>query len=116
MTTVADELLNDFEDSEGEDGEDNFQDGDDAAAARDLGNGSQDLGESMNLDGGSGNEDEGGDDKGEPQKPGAEAEDEADAKSRVEGMKLGGVSDVRSVAKLMGQLEPVLKVGSRRKP
>jgi U4/U6 small nuclear ribonucleoprotein PRP31 len=39
-----------------------------------------------------------------------EAEDELEAKARVEKMQLGGISDVRSVAGLMKTLKPVLEV------
>jgi U4/U6 small nuclear ribonucleoprotein PRP31 len=42
-----------------------------------------------------------------------EAEDEIEAKARVEKMDFGGISDVRSVAGLMKTLKPVLEVSSR---
>ncbi|KAK5175953.1 U4/U6-U5 snRNP complex subunit prp31, partial [Cryomyces antarcticus] len=38
-----------------------------------------------------------------------DAEDEEEAKARIEKMQLGGVSDVRSVASLMKTLEPVME-------
>lgn len=40
-----------------------------------------------------------------------DAPDEEEAKAKVEKMQLGGVSDVRTVAGLMKTLEPVLEVG-----
>jgi U4/U6 small nuclear ribonucleoprotein PRP31 len=39
-----------------------------------------------------------------------DAEDEEEAKARIEKMQLASVSDVRSVAGLMRQLEPVMEV------
>jgi U4/U6 small nuclear ribonucleoprotein PRP31 len=39
-----------------------------------------------------------------------DAEDEEEAKARIEKMQLASVSDVRSVAGLMKQLEPVMEV------
>ena len=38
-----------------------------------------------------------------------DAEDEEEAKARIEKMQLASVSDVRSVAGLMKQLEPVME-------
>jgi U4/U6 small nuclear ribonucleoprotein PRP31 len=41
-----------------------------------------------------------------------DAEDEEEAKARIEKMQLASVSDVRSVAGLMRQLEPVMEVST----
>ena len=108
MSTLADELLNDFEESgsEGEGEEQNgfLQDG----ASPPPTNGAEATG-SMILDG----DEEDVGDEDETMKEGdqaAGAEDEEEAKAKVEKMQLGGVSDVRNVAGLMKTLEPVLEV------
>lgn len=96
MSSLAEELLQDFEDS-GSDDHDEGQNG------------------TMEIDGdeeGFGDEDEkmgNGDDAN-----GAtiEADDEEEAKAKVEKMDLGHVDDVRSVAGLMKTLEPVLQVST----
>jgi U4/U6 small nuclear ribonucleoprotein PRP31 len=125
MSTLADELLNDFEDSgsEGEDGkpETLFQndepddDGGDQDASKALL-----QHEGMELD----DDEEEVSDEDEDSvlaarlngnKAGA-AEDEEETKVKVEKMELGGVSDVRNVAGLMKTLEPVLKVSSSPTP
>lgn len=114
MATVADELLNDFEDSgsENEDGTlDAPADGLDAPGTNGL-RGIESNGdtEGMILDGDEEDDDEDGKNGDtEPQRPGAEAEDENEAKQRVEKMQLKAVGDVRSVASLMSQLSPVLE-------
>jgi len=104
MSTLADELLQDFEDSGSEAGEDNFQDeatGLDVAT-RGLANGRSS--DAMDIDGaGSGNEDD-------EERDMEAAEDADDAKAKVEKMQLGAVNDVRSVAGLMQTLDPVLEV------
>jgi len=117
MTTIADELLNDFEDSGSEAEEENregFQDdGLDAPGANGTEKRVNPVAEraEMQLDEDEEMEDE-EDEEGldGPLKPGAEAEDEAEAKARVEKMQLAGVSDVRSVAVLMKTLDPLLEV------
>ena len=43
---------------------------------------------------------------------GADVEDEEETKAKVEKMELGAVDDVRSVARLMKTLEPVLEVST----
>lgn len=111
MSTLADELLNDFEDSgsEGEGGQENglFQDG----LAPPLTNGHQNG--SMILDG---DEEDVDEDEEMAAAAGAkdaeDVDDEEEAKAKVEKMQLGGVSDVRNVAGLMKTLEPVLQVRS----
>ena len=112
MSTLADELLNDFEDS-GSEGEERRQDGflrDEASPPAANGHGDAPEG-SMILDG---DEEEVGDDEGTGGGPingvAADVEDQEDAKAKVEKMQLGGVSDVRSVAGLMKTLEPILQV------
>ncbi|GAM88468.1 hypothetical protein ANO11243_065010 [Dothideomycetidae sp. 11243] len=112
-TTIEEELLGDFADSgsEGEQENDEFgaQDGsgEGGFSSHGLRKGPDSNG--MDMDG---EEDEGANDEheAEPQKPGAEAEDEEEAKARVEKMQLRGVSDVRSVASLMSRLKPVIEV------
>lgn len=114
MTTIADELLNDFEDSGSEQGEERPDD---------L------LGETDGLSGANGTagvkqENVGmelEDDEEEPEDEDVDAgvpahlkvedgEDEEETKARVEKLELKAVSDVRSVAGLMKQLEPVIEV------
>ena len=111
MSTLADELLNDFEDSgsEGDGDQQNgfLQDGPSPPAA----NGHHAPEGSMVLDGDEENVDSDDEMEG-TQGDGAVAdiEDEEEAKAKVEKMQLGGVNDVRSVAGLMKTLEPVLEV------
>lgn len=114
MSTLADELLNDFEDS-GSEGEGEHQKGflqDDATPPATNGQ-SQAPDGSMVLDG---DEEDVSEDEeaalGSSTASGAAAdvEDEEEAKAKVEKMQLGGVNDVRSVAGLMKILEPVLQV------
>jgi U4/U6 small nuclear ribonucleoprotein PRP31 len=116
MATLADELLNDFDDSGSEVDEQN-QNGfleDDGHNKKDdahrNGGASSTLG--MELD-------EDGEDMSDAEKELVtqnnatalgDAPDEEETKARVEKMKLGGVSDVRSVAGLMKTLQPVLEV------
>jgi U4/U6 small nuclear ribonucleoprotein PRP31 len=122
MSTLADELLNDFEDSGSEGGEQEsetlFQNveetnvnGADRGASKtrgptgsmELDDDEEDVGdvdEELLLSEGLNNE------------SGGAAEDEEETKAKVEKMELGSVSDVRNVAGLMKTLEPVLKVSS----
>ena len=116
MSTLADELLQDFEDS-GSDGEEQqdgglFPDTEDAksglngrATATSVAHGS------MELDG-----DEEAIDEDEEmvgaQMSELDVEDEEETKAKVEKMQMGGVDDVRSVAGLMKTLEPVLEVST----
>jgi len=118
MATVADELLNDFEDS-GSEGEDETNNNDfeadgvsDAPAASGLVKPAHTGDESggMELDDDEESVDDEMDMDGSTIKPGVEVEDEEEAKARVEKMQLGGVTDVRSVAGLMKTLEPILEV------
>ncbi|KIX95151.1 uncharacterized protein Z520_09067 [Fonsecaea multimorphosa CBS 102226] len=109
MATLADELLNDFEDSgdENNDQANGFQDADEANDTNGLGFATDHIERG---------DDEGLDDAEEElaaQQAAATAtdadDDEEDTKAKVEKMRLGGVRDVRSVAGLMKTLEPVLE-------
>ena len=112
MSTLADELLNDFEDSgsegDGDQQNDFLQDGPSPPAANGHhapeGSLVLDDDDEENVD--SDHEMEGTQGDGAV----ADAEDEEEAKAKVEKMQLGGVNDVRSVAGLMKTLEPVLEV------
>jgi U4/U6 small nuclear ribonucleoprotein PRP31 len=122
MSTLADELLNDFEDSASE-GEAEHRNGflHDAPSPPKSGvpNGHpratlKDSTGSMEVDENEEDEDEdeemvNGDLLGSERLD--EAQDEEEAKAKVEKMQLGGVNDVRNVAGLMKTLEPVLEVG-----
>ncbi|KAL8902981.1 MAG: hypothetical protein Q9171_007547 [Xanthocarpia ochracea] len=114
MSTLADELLNDFEDSgsEGEEDKQNdFLGGSATSPIAGQTNGHKEL-PSMILDGDEEEEEE--EDEGEHGMQNGDlkledADDEEEAKAKVEKMQLGGVSDVRTVAGLMKTLEPVLE-------
>ena len=116
MATLADELLNDFEDSGSEQGDDtnDYQNGDESNEQNgDQNNRSNSL-PGMELDE---DEESMGDAEEEVQARQANGdipEDEDDTKAKVEKMKLGGVSDVRNVAGLMKTLQPVLEVSIPR--
>ena len=114
MATLADELLNDFEDS-GSEGETEPQDGlvQDESSPPAVHGSTHAPNGSMVLDGDEEDEydeDEGMTANGISKTTVADAEDEDEAKAKVEKMQLGGVNDVRNVASLMKTLEPVLKV------
>ncbi|KAG5959516.1 hypothetical protein E4U58_004963 [Claviceps cyperi] len=99
MSTVADELLNDFG-SSGDEAEEQENGGlirDEAPKNGDF--------DAMDIDGE--NEDESDDaaEGGEMK----DAEDTEATKAKVEKMQLGAVKDVRSVASLMATLEPILE-------
>ncbi|KAI7529993.1 hypothetical protein KC317_g20189, partial [Hortaea werneckii] len=117
MTTIADELLNDFED-DGDDQEEEQNEGlyQDEGASEAAGTGvtmpaaaKQQNGD-MELDG---DEEAPDDEEGGVNVPShvkmEDQEDEAETKARIEKMHLQSVGDVRSVAGLMKQLEPVLE-------
>lgn len=122
MSTLADELLNDFEDS-ASDREADRQNGflHDALTPPIAGNPNgypravvKDSIGSMEVDDDEGDGDE-DDEMANGDMLGSEtlddAPDEEEAKAKVEKMQLGGVNDVRNVAGLMKTLEPVLEVG-----
>lgn len=119
MATIADELLNDFEDSGDENEEqevDNNFFGEEGVTSQ-AENGVKSEPEAgqngaMELDGDEeepGDEDLDGTDVPAHLKK-EEEETEEETKARVEKMELQSVSDVRSVAGLMKQLDPLLKV------
>lgn len=114
MSTLADELLQDFEDSGSEHGDEQNE-----------------LGLDEDQHNGDGNQDhrasDGGDDDmvldGDEEPPEEDEEmsgvngaaidpmdDEEEAKAKVEKMQLGSVKDVRKVSTVMDRLEPLLKV------
>ncbi|KAF2722822.1 Nop domain-containing protein [Polychaeton citri CBS 116435] len=106
MTTIAEDLLADFEDS----GSDNGEDEQESDSFR-LNDGGQSNGDGgMEMDG---DEEEVDQDGNETTLPGDlkadNQEDEEETKARIERMQLGGVSDVGSVATLWKQLEPVIE-------
>ncbi|KAM0322830.1 hypothetical protein ACHAQA_009171 [Verticillium albo-atrum] len=111
MSTLADELLQDFEDSGSENEQDERQDDEDRDAPssssglfnRGKSAGDMDLDEADSADG----EDQ--EMNGMPRGASDAVEDAEDAKAKVEKMQLGAVDDVRSVASLMQTLEPVLE-------
>lgn len=112
MSTLADELLNDFEDSgserEGEQHDDHVQDSASPPSFA-LATGYQKVnGDILAAVGAGDDEDE--DDEMFDNTGTEDAEDEEETKAKVEKMQLGGVSDVRNVAGLMKTLEPVLEV------
>ncbi|KAI9840013.1 MAG: hypothetical protein M1819_000205 [Sarea resinae] len=121
MATLADELLNDFEDS-GSEGEREHETGflqDDGTSTPNLTLTNGQRSQSTEQDGGmelDDDEDAIGDED-EEMASGSNsaaatlqgADDEEDAKAKVEKMQLGGVEDVRSVAGLMKTLKPVLE-------
>ena len=118
MSTLADELLNDFEDS-GSEGDADRQNGllHDAPSSP-ASNVNFGRVQSITANGSAGvmvlDVDEEDDDEDEEMtNAGAleDAEDEEEAKAKVEKMQLGGINDVRNVAGLMKTLEPVLQVG-----
>jgi U4/U6 small nuclear ribonucleoprotein PRP31 len=119
MSTLADELLNDFEDS-GSEGEEQTENGglfpidEDTKAGllSDNARGTNGADGRMELDG---DEEDADEDEEMAGVNGATAdlvEDEEEAKAKVEKMQLGGVDDVRSVAGLMKTMEPVLEVST----
>jgi U4/U6 small nuclear ribonucleoprotein PRP31 len=111
MSTLADELLNDFEDSDSDGGGEQHTGllRDDATPP--ATNGAHAPEESMILDGDEENVDEDEEMDGAPLNGAVvDIEDEEETKAKVEKMQLGGVNDVRSVAGLMKTLEPVLEV------
>lgn len=110
MATLADELLNDFEDSGSEHDEEanGFENGDGLAV-------DEDENEKNHVDGSpdiprDGDEEEMEDAEEEVAARDDDLEDESDTKAKVEKMRLGAVRDVRTVAGLMKTLQPVLEV------
>jgi U4/U6 small nuclear ribonucleoprotein PRP31 len=117
MSTLADELLQDFEDS-GSEGEEQqneglFPDREEAKLASGL-NGHATNG-GMELDGDE-EEVDGDEEMAGMNGVSKDVEDEEETKAKIEKMQLGGVDDVRSVAGLMKTLEPVLEVSTLSSP
>ncbi|KAL8715239.1 MAG: hypothetical protein Q9220_001197 [cf. Caloplaca sp. 1 TL-2023] len=109
MSTLADELLNDFEDSgseEEQEQENGFLRESDTPPLAD----GQKASTAMILDGDEEDEANGEKELQDDAEELRDADDEEEAKAKVEKMQLGGVSDVRTVAGLMKTLEPVLEV------
>ena len=108
MSTLADELLQDFGDSGSEDGDDQVENGllDTDAAS----NGWRPDGAAIEIKDADAEDDE--DEMMEDMDGEAlnVTDDPEETKARVEKMQLGGVQDVRSVAGLMKTLKPVLEV------
>jgi U4/U6 small nuclear ribonucleoprotein PRP31 len=108
MSTLADELLQDFEDS----GSEVDEQQNDALFGDDGGDATGENGLSaMELDGDEEDvvEDE---EMAGMNDVARDVEDEEETKAKVEKMQLAGVNDVRSVAVLMKKLEPILEVSS----
>ncbi|QIX02061.1 hypothetical protein AMS68_007578 [Peltaster fructicola] len=115
MTTIADELFHDFEDS-GSEGENDQSEQNDGLDSTDfaLQNGGTaaiaEVAEQAEQDGDEEELDDADDGDEPPSNVSMDvAEDEEETKARVEKMELGGVSDVRSVAPLMKDLKPILE-------
>lgn len=118
MSTLADELLNDFEDS-GSDRDEQQYGFLHGNATPPLANGHQHktpsygstiMADAEEIEDEDGDEDMVNGDVVESEQLG-DVEDEEEAKAKVEKMQLGGVNDVRNIAGLMKVLEPVLEVG-----
>jgi U4/U6 small nuclear ribonucleoprotein PRP31 len=105
MATLADELLNDFEDTDDEAGDELDNEGSSNGLVRNQDGGAPKHGDVDMADG-----DEQEDDAMDGGDRLAATDDPEEAKAKVEKMQLGGVRDVRSVAHLMKTLEPVLEV------
>ena len=111
MSTLADELLNDFEDS-GSDGEGGKEEQENGGLFPDNENRTLHLSKEnggMELDG----DEEDVDEEMAELNTKDDIEDEEETKAKVEKMQLGDVDDVRTVAGLMKKLEPVLKVSDK---
>jgi U4/U6 small nuclear ribonucleoprotein PRP31 len=113
MSTLADELLQDFEDSGSEGDEQQheglFPDNEEAKPAGGLNGHATNGGMELDGDEEDVDEDEVIAGMGDAAK---DVADEEETKAKVEKMQLGGVDDVRSVAGLMRTLEPVLEVST----
>lgn len=111
MSTLADELLQDFEDSGSEHGDDQNDLGLDGDSSNGLANGdSKHDDDEMVLDGDEEppeEDDEMGGLNGAAIDP---MDDEDEAKAKVEKLQLGNVKDIRKVTTVMDRLEPLLKV------
>ena len=130
MSTLADELLQDFEDTDS--GEEDVQQHDflrsSESGSRPILNG-HDRRQRNYTDHDGGMELDGDEEEGDADEDMMDAvsvredtnkleagDNEEDAKAKVENMQLGGVDDVRSVARLMKTLAPVLEVSDFPSP
>lgn len=114
MSTLADELLNDFEDSGSEAGEEHNDLGlDEETAALTHTNGDSKHDEDdMVLDGDEEAPEEDKEMGGVNSAAIDPMDDEDEAKAKVEKMQLGSIKDVRKVTTVMDKLEPLLKVSN----
>ncbi|KAH6854413.1 hypothetical protein B0I37DRAFT_29698 [Chaetomium sp. MPI-CAGE-AT-0009] len=115
MSTLADELLQDFEDSGSEAGGDEHDDGlfnEAGLSAGAQANGGDVAMEELRDE--DADEDQDADMMDEADGTAAPAADGDDEKANIEKMQLGGVRDVRTVAGLMKTLTPVLEVSEYR--
>ena len=113
MATLADELLNDFEDSGSDRDNESHQNFSGDVAENGESGGARPSAHENGMDLDDDEELEDSEEEFNPENASTElrnAADEDEAKAKVEKLKLGGVSDVRSVAGLMKTLQPVLEV------
>lgn len=103
MSTLAQELLDDFEESGSENGDNHSELGLDADEAPRQ---AVDQDADMVLDG----DEEPGAADDEDEAMGGTLDEEEDARAKVEKMHFGAVKDVRKVSTIMDRLEPLLKV------
>jgi U4/U6 small nuclear ribonucleoprotein PRP31 len=108
MATLADELLNDFEDSDSEQGEEKVDLPD--SEQNGHANGGLNGLEGMEVDANEDEDEVDVDEEASARKQLDLDDNEDETKAKVEKMKLGGVNDVRNVAGLMKTLQPVLEV------
>lgn len=109
MSTLADELLQDFEDSGSENGEEQNDGGLDLDGPA-VGPPASHDNNDMILDGDEEEEPDEDEEMGGMNGGATEpVEDEEATKAKVEKMQLGGVKDIRKVTTVMDRLEPLLK-------
>lgn len=108
MSTLADELLQDFEGSGSEAGGDEADDGFFDAAG--VPNGLHENGGDTAMEELRDEDDDEDEDEEMKDSNTVPAPDDDDARAKIEKMQLGGIKDVRSVAVLMKTLTPVLEV------
>ena len=113
MSTLADELLQDFEGSESEAGDDHFNDDGFPRSGLDIN--TWPSGDTMDMDAADGNDsDSEAEDNGiqGPEETGLVSDEESpeEVKTRIEKIQFNGVRDIRTVASLSKTLDPVLEV------
>lgn len=106
MSTVAEDLLNDF----GSSGEEDVEEGNDGL--NDVSNDATAKGNDGEARGDGGGGDADGMEVDGADADMEDAESAAAAQARIDKMQLGDVKDVRTVASLMQTLEPVLEVSN----